>query len=110
MFVRPVERKRRFRSLATAVVAVFLAAPVQSFACPSCKSAIEGDPTGLAFYWSTLFLIGMPFLLVGSVGGWLFLVYGRAARQDGLPEAAWSPTSLDSPGHGPAMGKEINRE
>jgi hypothetical protein len=42
---------------------------------------LEGDPAALAFYWSTLFMIAMPYLLVCVVGGGVALIYWNAARK-----------------------------
>ena len=36
------------------------------------------DPIGRAFSWSILFLMAAPYLIFGSVGGWLFFTYRRA--------------------------------
>ena len=45
--------------------------PAVTLACPSCKQAIEGESASLGFYWSTLFLLGMPFAAFASFGGWI---------------------------------------
>ncbi len=73
---------RRFanRSTALALAAVSSISALPAWACPSCNQGLEGDPAGLAFYWSTLFMIAMPYLLVLTVGGVLGLLYWNAAR------------------------------
>jgi|GEM_PF-3497821 len=35
----------------------------------------------LGYHWSTLFLMAMPYVIVGSIGGWLFYLHRRAERQ-----------------------------
>jgi hypothetical protein len=35
----------------------------------------------LGYHWSTLFLMAMPYIIVGSIGGWLFYLYRRAERE-----------------------------
>jgi copper transport protein len=35
----------------------------------------------LGFHWSTLFLMAMPYVIVGSLGGWLLYMHRRAKRQ-----------------------------
>lgn len=65
---------------AALAAATWIAAAPAAWACPSCNRAIEGDPAALSFYWSTLFMIAMPYLLVASVGGGLAYVYWSAAR------------------------------
>jgi hypothetical protein len=52
-----------------AVAVVFLAADV-AWACPTCKEALAsagGDNPNLVrgFFWSILFMMSMPFLLIG---------------------------------------------
>jgi hypothetical protein len=53
-------------------------------ACAMCKTALANadEATVRAFNWSILLLLSAPYLLAGSVGGWLFYAYwrGRAAR------------------------------
>ena len=74
-------RKRSgFCRTASALLGVLLAAPSVVLACPSCKDAISGDPVASALSWTTLVLIAMPLVLIGSIGGWVGYVYWRAAR------------------------------
>ena len=49
-----------------------------------CRTLVTSadDPLAHGLYWSVLFLGSMPFLLVGSVGGWLVYAHRRAARGD----------------------------
>lgn len=70
---------RRWMATTAAVATWVAAAP--AWACPSCNRAIEGDPVALSFYWSTLFMISMPYLLVGTVGGGIAFFYWNAARK-----------------------------
>jgi hypothetical protein len=70
-----------------------------AWACPSCKAAIEGDPLALSFYWSTLFMIAMPYLLVAAVGGGLYLAYRSAARQAAARTEFIEITSWPVAGH-----------
>jgi hypothetical protein len=60
------------------VLAVGLAAgPAQ--ACAVCGHATTpGDPLGRGFYWGMLFLLAMPFTVVGGFGGWVAYMYWRA--------------------------------
>ena len=47
-----------------------------ALACPTCKDAMGSDPAqaGLAqgLYWSILFMMSMPFVLLASVGGYMY--------------------------------------
>ncbi len=65
---------------AAVLLGIVVAAPAAVLACPSCKDAISNDAVADAFSWTTLLLIAMPMLLVGSIGGWVAYVYWRAAR------------------------------
>jgi hypothetical protein len=70
-------------SFLAVAVSTFVAAA--AFACPTCSEAIKDDPAGLAFYWSTLFMIAMPYTIALTVGGGLFYAYRRAARSAAAP-------------------------
>ena len=61
-----------------AFAAVFVASA--AWACPSCNQALDGDPAALAFYWGTLFMMAMPYTIALTIGGGVFFVYWRAAR------------------------------
>jgi hypothetical protein len=43
------------------------------------------DPLTDAFNWSVLFLMAMPYAVVGSIGGWLFYTYRREAKRRSGP-------------------------
>jgi hypothetical protein len=47
-------------------------------ACSVCLTGAS-DPTADAFNWSVLFLMAMPYAVVGSIAGWLFYSYRRSA-------------------------------
>ena len=49
-------------------------------ACPLCVEALEGSELGRGFNTSILFLLMMPFALVGSIGGGLFFYARRHSR------------------------------
>ncbi|MFQ5913452.1 MAG: hypothetical protein ACE5JS_09740 [Nitrospinota bacterium] len=77
--MRRLDRGSRFRKragvgfLLGAVLAGFLA-PEGAQACPVCF----GDGETLAgFTVSWLFLMMMPFAIIGSIGGWVFWLYRR---------------------------------
>ena len=48
-----------------------------------CKAALGGpeDPLAAGFNVSILFLMSMPFVLVGSVGAWFGYMYRRQRRR-----------------------------
>jgi hypothetical protein len=64
-------------------------APALAHACAVCWTG-DGDPTADAFNWSVLFLMATPYTVVGSIAGWLFYKYRRAAAKP-TEEAAREP-------------------
>ena len=71
---------RRYSLLATMAAALLF--PAAARACAVCLTGIsEGDPVANAFNWSLLFLMSMPYAVVGSIAGWLFYAHRRAARR-----------------------------
>lgn len=67
-------------SLLAAIAGVMPAHGV-AHACAVCgHSTTPGDPLGQGFYWGMLFLLAMPFAVVGTIGGWLAYWYWRAGR------------------------------
>jgi len=75
------KRSSRLGWAAALLPSLLLAAPTVALACEACKDAVKGDPVGTALSATTLLLIGMPMLLIGSIGGWIAYVYWRASRQ-----------------------------
>lgn len=73
--------------LAIAAVAAFSAA---AEACPSCKQALatadkgQGDVVG-AYMWSILFMLSMPFALIGTFGFsmWRAVKKANASKESG---------------------------
>jgi hypothetical protein len=61
--------------------------PSIAHACAVCITG-AGDPSADAFNWSVLFLMATPYLVVGSIGGYLFYTYHRAARRKAQTETA----------------------
>lgn len=53
--------------------------PASIDACAVCLTGANDSVTD-AFNWSVLFLMATPYAVVGSIAGWLFFVYRRAAR------------------------------
>ena len=87
-------RVSRLRGAASAFVGLSLAAPAAAVACPLCAAAIENDPVAAAFNSTTIFMIVVPFMLIGSIGGWIFYRYLRSTRgADGSESApaVWGP-------------------
>ena len=78
-------------TLLTSLLAGLAAAlvPALASACSVCVTG-DNDPTSNAFNWSVLFLMATPYAVVGSIAGWLFYKYRRAAAKP-RDEAAREP-------------------
>lgn len=76
----------RFRSLlilSCIAAIVLMSCPSALDACPTCKAAMKGGSHGgLAegFYWSILFMMSMPFLILGSLSLMFYMSIKRAQR------------------------------
>lgn len=69
--------------LVIAVTAVVLSAlSVDSaLACPGCKQALADSKGGnmiAGYFWSILFMMSMPFTLLGGFSGYMYLLVRRA--------------------------------
>jgi len=71
--------------------------PAAAYACPVCWGG--DDALAYAMNMSILFLASMPFLIVGSIGGVLFVAYRRAQGQRWpyitMKDLAWSRRRLN---------------
>lgn len=63
------------------VLVALLLLPAEALACATCVGA-PWQKTDVGFYWSALFLMGVPFAVAGVIGGWLFY-HSRRAREPG---------------------------
>ena len=80
--------KQRFLLIAVFGAVAALVYPGAAQACAVCLTGIAGDdPLTDAFSWSVLFLMAMPYTVVGSIVGWLVYTHWRAAaKKDGGPK------------------------
>jgi uncharacterized paraquat-inducible protein A len=72
--------------LAIVVVAVLMVS-AEVMACPTCKNGMSGgDPLSVArasgYFYSILFMMSMPFLIVGTFGGAAYLSIKRARERE----------------------------
>lgn len=59
-----------------------------AIACAVCVTGAGNDPSADAYKWSVLFLMAMPYVVAGSVAGWLVYSYRRAAAKPEQADAA----------------------
>ena len=78
------------------IAAIALLIPALAEACAVCwigGSSPDHDATALGFYWGLLFLMVMPFAVVGSIAGWLFYTHRRAhgsRKKAPIQSLAWT--------------------
>ncbi len=78
-FLQPIPCRLPTLALALLLVSVLSAVVA---ACPTCKEALAGDPlhqqmvTG--YFYSILFMMSMPFVLLGTFGSFAYLSIRRA--------------------------------
>ena len=90
---------RRFTTAAFVAV-VLSVAPAAAEACPTCKDAIaQNDPQHQrmvkGYFYSILFMMSMPFVVLGTFGGMAYLSVKRA-RQNSARESDQRPGTSDS--------------
>lgn len=63
-------------------------------ACPTCKDNL-GDPSSAnlarGFYYSILFMLSMPYLILGSIGLYFYLLVRKARREKEAVQVAAEP-------------------
>jgi hypothetical protein len=84
---------------ATVLATVILAPP--AWACPNCKDNFaaqgpNGQNLARGFYWSILFMMGMPFALLGGFSGYMYLEV-RRARERAARDAASTAAAAVAP-------------
>jgi hypothetical protein len=70
---------RKLTALFVLVAASFARLPL-AHACAVCLTGADGAVAD-AYDWSVLFLMAMPYLVMGSVAGYLVYAYRRAAAE-----------------------------
>ena len=92
-----MKKPRHFATLLLALIALLLVATVAQ-ACPGCKEAIaendlQGQRVARGYFWSILFMMSMPFTILGTFGTYCYVEVRRARRdkeqleqQEALPE------------------------
>lgn len=73
--------------------AFMLALPAVAHACPSCKAALasqDGSQGDLVqgFFWSILFLLSMPAMILGGLSTYMYTLVRKARRAANQPAVA----------------------
>jgi len=84
------------KSFAFACLAVLLLAGI-AHACPTCKDQLASDPAtynvARGYFWSILFMLSMPILILTGLGSYFYWEVRRAYAKEALEEALRSPDS-----------------
>ena len=101
MMPRPASLLRRLTAPCLAL-AVVLAIAGPAWACPGCKDALsandhEGGNLVAGYFWSILFMMSMPFILVGTFCGSMYVSVRRARARAAADEAVASQTATSQP-------------
>ena len=92
--MRLTQLSRIARSLAPVLLAALLLSIAgMAEACPLCKQALEHSETAGAdpvrgYFWSILFMMSIPFLLLGSFSSYMYLAVRKARREQEAKAAA----------------------
>jgi len=63
-----------------AATTVLLACPAPLLACPSCVSAAD-QQVQEGFFWGFVFMMVSPWVVIGAIGGGLFMAIKRERRE-----------------------------
>jgi hypothetical protein len=89
--LKAFQTRRWFRLVAMIVVAAILfAAADAACACPNCKEGLaQNDPHGQSiaagYYYSILFMLSMPFLIITTFGTFAYRSVKKAQAQRDAP-------------------------
>ena len=88
-FQRRVSRRAR-ASAALGGCAIVLLATTAAEACPMCKTALGTNAQHFINAWgaSIVFMLSMPFLLVGSFSAYMYILVRRARAEQAAKQAA----------------------
>ena len=94
-------RRRLTISFLTLAICAFWACSAE--ACPTCKAAVAENGGNLVrgYFWSILFMMSMPFLIVGGLGSLFYMEVRKARLASAQPAAELSqqercPVAVDS--------------
>jgi ABC-type Na+ efflux pump permease subunit len=75
----------RFSTRILVMLFIVAAAPVMALACPNCKDALAADPDSAnlarGLYYSILFMLAMPMLILTGLGSLFYLEIRRAKKR-----------------------------
>jgi p-aminobenzoyl-glutamate transporter AbgT len=88
--IKPINRNVAL--IIVAVAAFVLCATADAWACPNCREALADDPRGLGlatgFYYSIIFMMSMPFIVMGTLVSVAYRTVQRSKGEQGEMPAA----------------------
>ena len=98
-----MKKMKTVHILLLAIVFACMATDSIAWACPNCGDAMASDPAqaGLVrgIFWSILFLLSMPFLIVAGLGGYFYWLVRNARRPS--PGSTHATTAATEPATSP---------
>ena len=87
MFQQTLNFRAWTRPAALALILVAFCLAGEALACPTCKDGLaESDPSTQAmaagYFYSILFMMSMPFLIIGTFGSFAYLSVRRARQAE----------------------------
>jgi hypothetical protein len=79
------------------VALIVIALPSLAQACPQCQKALANSAGGVhgnivrGYFWSILFMLSMPFALIGGFSTYCYWLVRKARRQQGAGVPKHSP-------------------
>jgi hypothetical protein len=90
---------------------IIIASPTWAHACSVCVGSAAAD---YGYFWGVLFLMSMPFVLGGGIGGWLWYHYRRpwtglstSASMPHVRRAVPQPAATTSASDGRDNGSQV---
>ncbi len=89
---------RLLRNTIPLLLVLALCCVSEAWGCPTCKEGMEHDPEAAAmargYFWSILFMMSMPFLIVATLGSYFYWEIRKARRLASLPSLEAAETAI----------------
>jgi hypothetical protein len=86
----PLTRRLIRCGLMCAAATIVLSVAPDAWACPTCREGLADNPAGQSlargFYYSILFMMSMPFLILGTLGTVAYRSVQKAKTEQSQPQ------------------------
>jgi heme/copper-type cytochrome/quinol oxidase subunit 2 len=102
---------KRFISVAAMAIVLVLLCQATAMACPTCKDSLANGQSNLVhgYFWSILFMMSMPFLILAGLGSYFYWEVCRARARAAAAQAAAASQSFDSDSAAPKPARRTSR-